>query len=111
MLKSKRGIPLVFQEEGFKRTEPVLTVENYTKWYELFIVMPDRSVVAVEEYDHEMFDKTWPRESTWGDHIPNPRWVLWLAAWKGWIVDERSLEIITGRWVIDHEGRYDEMPR
>ncbi|WP_227493032.1 hypothetical protein [Bacillus paranthracis] len=53
MLVSNRGIQLVTQTHE-KR---MLTVEDYCKWYDLFLIEPDGTVQTVEWNQH--FDRGW----------------------------------------------------
>lgn len=53
MFVSNRGIQLITQTHE-KR---MLTVEDYGKWYDLFIIEPDGTVQTVEWNQH--FDEGW----------------------------------------------------
>lgn len=94
MLKSHRDIPLVLQEAP--SPNPLLTVENYCKWYDVFIVFPDGRVEIV---DYNLF---WDGPGTgWHDHVPNPKACLGVAAklnveWHG-----ESFEMIVGRYMLE----------
>jgi len=95
---SDRNIPLVYQfNEDI--SEPVLTVENYTKWYNLYLVNHDRSVNKVE-FD-ALHDFTPKDESPYCDHVPNPKAVRTYANIKNFYLDEQSYEMMVGRWVIE----------
>lgn len=63
---------------------PRLTVENYVKWYELYVCFPDGRVEAVSFGDLEDFRGD---ESAYVDHVPNPKAVFALARARGWDVD------------------------
>jgi hypothetical protein len=100
---SDRNIPLVYQ---FNKSisEPVLTVENYPKWYNLYLVNPDRSVIKVE-FD-ALQDFTPKNESSYEDHVPNPHAVTKYAVKLGYDLDEQSYEMMVGRWIIECKGLY-----
>jgi hypothetical protein len=83
--QSPRGIPLVAQAPG---RIGVLTVENYLKWYTLYLIQPDGSVEPVP----------FPEEGH-TDHVPHPDAVAALAEEKGWIVCSESMEMIIGRYM------------
>lgn len=87
---SERGHPLVYAGEPSDR--PVLTVENYCKWYNLYAVDTDGTVIAVET------DRTPGFESSWRDHVPHPAACEAFAKTNGWEWDENSLDMIYGRY-------------
>ena len=96
---SNRGMPLVFNRKlDESHTLPTLTVENYMKWYDLYLVMPDGTVKALdlEEYLGLGFDM--------GDHCWKPAHVARYAAMKGYDICSNSFEMLIGRWRQDHEG-------
>ena len=92
MYLSDRGQPLVYV--GSPQDLPVLTVENYVKWYTLHVVHPGGRVKAVN------FPQASPPGggSAFVDHAPNPLACQQLAAKRGWVWDENSLDMIWGRW-------------
>ena len=76
---------------------PILTVENYPKWYGLYLVCPNGSV---EEID---FGVLCPLAEEKGanpyvDHVPNAQLIPELAESRGWILDPCSYEMMVGRW-------------
>src|SRR5690606_15381227 len=91
---SDRNIPLVFH--GWPPNKPTITVENYCKWYNLFIVNPDGSVGKVPVYDHSKYEGT-----TWYDHVPHPGWVKFLEREYGYEVDDESFEMMIGRYHLE----------
>jgi len=81
-------------------SKPVLTAENYSKWYELFLVMPDGTVGEVGFGElHELADER--GVSPYVDHVPNPSLVSVLAERRGWSIDHVSYEVMVGRWEIE----------
>ena len=91
---SKRGHHLVF---GARHADPpVVTVENYCKWYALQVVMPTGEV---EEYDFEHLE---PYATHYvSDHCPSPVAVVRWASAMGFEVHVESLEMILGRWLLE----------
>lgn len=88
--KSDRGLPLVYC--GDIPTHPTLTVENYVKWYTLFVIYPDGQVESVVMVDHPGF------KTSWHNHVPNPKACEVYADEMGWEWDETSLDMIYGRF-------------
>lgn len=95
---SRRGHPLVYL--GGPRDRPVLTVENYPKWYGLCLVTP-RGIVQDVSYGE--LDALASEAGTFGysNHAPNAELVPRLADARGWILDSGSYEMIVGRWETD----------
>lgn len=102
---SERGHPLIFwSEPGRKLSDPVITMENYCKWYSLHIVHPYDRGNVVEPISFEVLeDLARATESPYCDHIPNPDVVMRLVThhtkYRGCELCPRSLEMIRGRWV------------
>lgn len=93
-MNSPRGLPLSYVE-GEELDAPLITVEIYPKWYELFVIHPDGGIEAL--LFHELDDG---EGTTYVDHCPNPRKVEAYAEKHGMYVDEIALELIAGRWVL-----------
>jgi len=95
-----RDLPLIYV--GQPRTRPVLAMENYCKWYGPYLVMPDGSVKKAGD---EFWDALRVYEDSInhvsGDHVWNPIFVARIVADLGWMMCERSLEVLTGRWVAE----------
>lgn len=87
---SPRDLPLVFQDEPGDR--PILTVENYVKWYTLYVVHPDGRVREADMTEEDGF------RSAWRDHVPHPAACHAYARLKGWEWDENSLDMVYGRY-------------
>src|ERR1700744_38936 len=96
-LKSGRGVPLIWSTDN-DPDRVVLTVEHYTKWYDLYLVHRDGRVETIQFPDSE-----WCKggESPFVDHVPNPSVVLRFAEKSGYEIDERAFEIMVGRWHIE----------
>lgn len=100
---SGRGHALVFQSTV---TYPVLTVEVYCKWYDLFIVHPSGRIEGVPFPDEGKHGVSGP---PYVDHVPNPRHVVHWARREGVTVDDLSLEIMIGRWELEVGDRYQDL--
>jgi hypothetical protein len=94
---SPRNIELVCDEVGSK---PTLAVEKYCKWYCLYLLYAG-TITPIQyptQEDLEGFDTS---ESPYVDHVPNPKFVVELARRNNWDIDERSLELMVGRWMME----------
>lgn len=102
-LRSARGFLLL----GAVGKVPLVTVELYVKWYEIFVVHPSGSIQAVDfgQFDKPAFTdrngKLYADGSAYCDHVPNPRVVARWAEAHGYEVDERALELMHGRWELE----------
>jgi len=103
ILLSDRSIPLVYQLNK-KIDQPVLTVENYCKWYELYLIGVDGSIKKIE-FD-ELQEYAPENQSAYCDHVPNPHAVTKYAVKLGYHLDEQSYEMIVGRWMIEYKGNF-----
>lgn len=93
-MTSKRHHLLMF---GARSADPpVVTVENYCKWYALQVVMPSGAIV---EYDFEQLEPY--AENYVSDHVPSPLAVVRWARAMGFEVHAESLEMILGRWLLE----------
>jgi hypothetical protein len=101
--KSPRGFSLFYSEHGCD--VPVLTVEAYEKWYELFLVHPDGRVESISFNELERFCGD---GSPYADHAPNPNAVRLLVEARGWRLSELTFELMIGRWELAlHPERYE----
>ena len=96
MYKSDRDLPLIYQDT--QRNTPIITVENYCKWYTLYVVNPDDTVEHLCFPGHDNPNDEPEGEMGFRDHVPNPKAVCKMAKRLNYDVDEISLEVITGRW-------------
>ena len=107
MLLSDHGHPLVYQGEPW--TSPIITVENYIKWYTLYMVMPDGEIRSLCYTGLVLPEGS--QESLFCDHVPNPKAVAYTAMKNNMYVDEVSFEAIVGRWLIEVENKdFGEIP-
>lgn len=107
---SSRGIPLLCQSpSGIGK--PIVTMENYCKWYGIDILHPDGSVThgcpdLMDKIDREFGHKLM------GDHNYHPRLLEELAKRIGGIVDWRAVEMAGGRWVSEiMDGELPGLPK
>ena len=115
---SERGIPLVYY--GVLNEKPILTVENYSKWYNLYYVYPDGEVSPVLEPAYDFAERellkiayglTGEAKQDFptmvrGDHIYNPFALKFIAGYVGGFVYPQSEEIIIGRWELEYHRHY-----
>ncbi len=99
---SKRGIMLTYhlRDGGLPQDRPVLTVENYCKWYYLHLVHPDGHVTEVG-YDEVEQHTAESEGSAYVDHVPNPAGVERLCEARCWVLHEQSHEMMIGRWQLE----------
>lgn len=93
---SHRGLPLIYTREP--QAVPVLTIENYLKWYRLELVMPDGSVKHVDPDEYPLPDF---HDTEWYDHVPHPNYYQALIAKYGFSEDDVAYEAILGRFVAE----------
>lgn len=101
MYLSKRNIPLLYV--GDPVDVPIITMENYTKWYGIYLVMPDGSVELVKPDLMMVAAESLPF-LPFGDHLYHPQLLIQLRRDHGWEVDERAIETAGGRWVREHNS-------
>lgn len=96
---SYRDIPLLCQDPD-EHGRPTVTMENYCKWYGVFILHADGSVTQVPIEDIvEILDKA--EGILMIDHCYHPQLLHEIAKKIGGVADSLSLEVTAGRWVIE----------
>lgn len=100
---SKRDLPLFTAEVREDFEKPVLTLENYTKWYTFFLVYPNGKV---EEIDYDEVTDAMDDVEELGfcakvDHVWNPLVMERIAQVNNYLVCEQAHECLTGRWYIE----------
>ena len=110
-LCSPRGFPLVCAD-GIPDGGVVLTVECYSKWYELFLITAPVEIghlAKIQGIHFGMFDRDefTKGESAYCDHAPNPGVVARFAAAYGYRIDSAAFEMIVGRWELEYQEHYD----
>lgn len=101
---SKRNIPLLYIGEPV--SVPVLTLENYTKWYNIYLVMPDGAVDTVNsDVILDIVSQYQSREypCLWVDHLYHPFLLEKLAEKLNAELDERAQEVAAGRWYFESD--------
>lgn len=83
----------------------ILTVENYEKWYCLYIL---RSDGTVEPVPVEAVMKQIDRGFLWIDHNFSPELVRAVAEDLGLEITPVAYEVIVGRWVTEQVGKYTQ---
>ena len=97
---SERNEPLVARFVG---DEPVVTVENYVKWYGLYVIFPPDLHVEKFHFGHL---EGYTKHSAYVDHVPNPAAVQRWADSMGFEVDPNSLEMMLGRWLFESRNTF-----
>lgn len=97
---SHRGMLLLCQSPDTTFKKPIVTMENYVKWYGVYILHPDGRVESVDPgVLGQMADRC--GGIVMGDHNYHPRLLNELAKEIGGKVCWRSLEMAGGRWVSE----------
>lgn len=96
---SYRGTPLLAQEPD-QYNRPIVTMENYCKWYSVEILHPDGKV---ESADVGKLEEIQERLGMCLiiDHCYHPRLLNELAKEIGGLADDLAIEMTTGRWVLE----------
>jgi hypothetical protein len=98
--KSDRGIPLVYLGPPPAPLEPgILTVENYLKWYEIYVVLPSGLVSPLPMGVLDRYHKECHGATAWRDHVPHPDYCWWIpeAYPDQYDWDSQSLDMVVGR--------------
>lgn len=98
-LRSERGFILVGTEQ-LTPDQHILTVELYDKWYNLYLVSSDSNVRKFGFDELEKYARG--NETAYCDHAPNPEIVERCAEECGFYLPSLALELITGRWKLEH---------
>ena len=91
--RSNRGHPLLAQTT---QNKPILTLEAYSKWYNIHLLHPDGTVTEVES---EVILKAAP--GLWIDHNYHPMALILVAMHLDVYYCELSLELAAGRCVLE----------
>lgn len=87
---------------GLEHEKGVLTVKATTKWYSLHRIYRSLGRVHSKAVSFGELDYfTFPGESAYRDHAPNPNVVARMAAAKDWVLDPLAAEVIVGRWALE----------
>lgn len=100
---SERGHQLLYT--GRSAEVPIITLENYPKWYRIHVIRSDTSVSTVPNaVVYRALDSD-PLAKISG-HLFHPRLLYRAAAIMNADVDDRAIEVAAGRWMIE----YVDMP-
>lgn len=102
---SYRGIPLLCQDRG---KTPIVTMENYVKWYGVQILQPNGVVETVDCDIMSDIEREFPKYPLRGDHNFHPFLLKRIAERIGGTVCWRAHEMTAGRWL--HEIMDCEQP-
>jgi len=93
-IESTRGLPLFVTIAA----RPLVTVENYAKWYDLWLVLAFENEVLPISFSN--LEPTAARldEAAYCDHTPNPGVVAAYAVKRGWHVDPEAMKEMLERW-------------
>ncbi len=99
VLRSERGLPLLYQGTPVYSV-PVVTAEDYGKWYGVYLVNTNGSIERVEDPSDEY-------HAVWEDsHIPNPARLWDWARKKRYAVDPLLMKEVSERlnedWACDN---------
>lgn len=107
---SDRDIPLIYPSTAPLPSCPIVTVEMYSKWYDVYVIEVDGFVVKV---DHLKYARKWGEAirdtydkglSFLGDHVWHPYGIQAFADLIGGEVQDEALEMLVGRWVTEHKN-------
>jgi hypothetical protein len=89
---------------GTPSHKPILTLENYCKWYRFYALMPDGTVRKVES--SEYYDDLDYNGTIWYDHVPNPEVYELIANHLNMFQHSETHEMIIGRYYKDIMWQY-----
>lgn len=100
---TERNEPLITTEVQDK---PVITLENYTKWYDIYQLMPCGKVIKVPVMEILKVEKTMANNHIpfRVDHVWHPSILPLLAKQMDCYYDEQAHEVLVGRWVMEVKG-------
>lgn len=85
------------------RDIPVVTLVNYEKWYRVYVLLPNETIISV---DSGLIMDLCELTNTWGiiDHTFHPELLLAIAEYFGGMVDAVTLEVAAGRWIMENNS-------
>jgi len=95
---SNRGFELYWNQRSLghlNEGKSVLTIENYCKWYSLYLISPDWKIESVGFPDCGNYQQL---GSPYSDHHPSPRHVLAFSLIKGYECDADGFGAIVAEW-------------
>jgi hypothetical protein len=105
--RSNRGMRLFLNQDWVHYGGPIVTVEDYIKWYDVYVIQPDGSIVVASEAYSEIWDSMERRmkKSFFGDHCWHPGGIELFAELIGGVVDPDALGALTVRWITECQGK------
>jgi len=102
---SDRGFPLTYWHEEGEETfcTPILCVEVYCKWYDLYLVHSDGRAEKIGFPEMEE-DAAKLGVSICHDHCPNPVVVQRFADRNLYVLCKEAQEMIDARWFLEDKG-------
>lgn len=97
---SERGNALLYA--GPTPTKPILTLENYCKWYGVYKVNPDDTVEHVDPEILSEVSKKYP-DALMGDHNFQPHFLYRLAQYMKVDIDKTAIDVAGARWLQEQE--------
>lgn len=95
--RSQRNIPLIYIG---RHDVPIVTMENYMKWYGIYVVHPNG---VVENVAPDVLDELCGDDYFIADHNYHPTLLRRVAKHFNGEVDPVSLEVALGRWKMEIE--------
>lgn len=98
---SDRELPLVWRRAPDTK-RPILTVEQYCKWYNLYLILPSGEVKKILSTGDAWSDadEVFPHIAVM-DHCFHPDFIPILAKYLGARIDREAHELIMGRWASE----------
>lgn len=97
----ERGFPLMWRQAPIK-DKAILTVEQYDKWYNLYLIYPDKQILAVESNTVIWMQAMEEFEGVSVlNHCFNPEFIDLLIKKANVEMDPLAYELIVGRWTIE----------
>lgn len=102
---SDRLIPLLYTKHVGGNINPIISLENYGKWYSIFIIRQNDFVEKIPmETIQDILDKY--TKPLWIDHCFHPLLLLIIAYVLDAVVDDISLETAYGRWLAEEHPNH-----
>ena len=82
----------------------IVTLENYWKWYRIYLIKKDGTVHDLDWWDYNIKEEF----PMWTDHLVHPKLLERIAKHLGACVCPQSIEIAIGRWSLKKLEQYDK---
>ena len=97
--QSARGHLLLYVGEPSEKS--IVTLENYTKWYNIQVILPDGNVGIVDPAFILKCADECPSGKRWIDHLYHPVLLEKIAEKLDAELCERAHEVAAGRWYLE----------